>query len=156
MSTSTGPGRPDMAILKRLPQRRRNVRCLGDQEVVLGDRQRDAGDVGFLERVGSDQRFGDLAGDADDRNRVHHRVGDAGDQVGRAGPGGGQRDADLAARPRVAVGHMRGALFVADQHVANRVIEQCVVGRQDCPARIPEHRVHALFDEDRPEDVRAT
>jgi hypothetical protein len=35
---------------------------------VLGDRQCDAGDVGFLERVRSDEAAADLAGDADDRD----------------------------------------------------------------------------------------
>lgn len=47
----------------------------------------------------------------------------------------------------------RGALFVADEHVANRVIEQRVVGRQNRAARVPEHGVDALFNQDRPDDV---
>ena len=104
----------------------------------------------------ADQRCGHLAGDADQRNRIHHRGGDAGDQVGGAGAGGRERDADLAAGARVAVGHVRGALFVADQHVANRVVEQRVVGRQNRAARIAEDGVHALFHQDRPDDVSAT
>ena len=45
----------------------RDVIGAGHQVVVLGDRQRDAGDVGFLEGVGADQLAADLAGDADDR-----------------------------------------------------------------------------------------
>ena len=39
----------------------------GDEEVVLGDGQGDAGDVDLLERVGAEDLGGDLAGDADDR-----------------------------------------------------------------------------------------
>ena len=69
------------------------------------------------------------------------------------GPGGGDRHADPAAGARVAVGHVRGALFVADQHVANRVIEQRVVGRQDGAAGVAEDGVDALFDQARPDDV---
>ena len=35
---------------------------------MLGDRQRDAGDVGLLEGVGAEQPRRHLAGDADDRD----------------------------------------------------------------------------------------
>ena len=35
---------------------RGDVLGAGDEVVVLGDRQRDAGDVGLLERVGADER----------------------------------------------------------------------------------------------------
>ena len=59
------------------------------QVVVLGDRHRDAGDVGFLEGVGADQRRGHLAGDRDDGDGVHLGVGDRGDQVGGARTRGG-------------------------------------------------------------------
>ena len=38
--------------------RRREVAHVGDQVVVLGDRQRDAGDVGLLEGVGADAPCG--------------------------------------------------------------------------------------------------
>ena len=94
MSTSTGPGRPDLRDRKRLANGRRDVGGAGDQIVVLGDRQRDAGDVGLLERVGADQLAADLTGDADDRRRVHHRRRDAGDHVGGAGARGRDRHAD--------------------------------------------------------------
>ena len=51
MSTSTGPGRP----LRAMANACRSVGAISstsrDEEVVLGDRQRHAGDVGLLERV---------------------------------------------------------------------------------------------------------
>ena len=47
-------------------------------------------------------------------------------------------DADAAARARVAVGHVRRALLVAHQHVADGVVEHRVVGRQDGAARVAE------------------
>ena len=140
---------------ERFADRRRDVLGRGDQVVVLGDRQRDAGDVGLLERVGSDQLAADLAGDADDRRRIHHRGGDAGDHVGRARTGGGDRDADLPRRAGVAVGHVRGALLVPHQHVANRVLQHRVVGRQNRAARIAEHVGHAFADQRFPENLRA-
>ena len=101
-----------------------------DQVVVLGDRQRDAADVGFLEGVGADDGRGHLAGDRDDRHRVHVRVGDRRDQVGRARAGGGHADADLAGGLRVPLGGVAGALLVADQDVPDRGgVEQRVVRR---------------------------
>ena len=124
---------------ERLAHARRHVGGARHEIVVLGDRQRDAGDVGFLKRVGSDQLAADLTGDADDRRAVHHRRRDAGDHVGRPRTRGGDGDADLAARARVAVGHVRRALLVADEHVANRILQHGVVRGQDRAAGIAEH-----------------
>src|SRR5699024_2451667 len=50
--------------------------------------------------------------------------------------------AELAGGGRIAFGRVSGALFVADEDVADAVgLEQRVVGREDGPARKPEHRV---------------
>ena len=57
----------------------------------------------------------DLAGDGDDRDRVHLGVGEAGDEVGRAGAAGGDADAGLAGGAGVAVGHEPAALLVPRQ-----------------------------------------
>ncbi len=86
-----GPaGRGDV---ERLGDRARDVRRVGDQEVVLGDRHRDAADVRLLEGVGADRRAGHLPGDGHHRDAVHVRVGDRRDQVGGAGPAGRHADA---------------------------------------------------------------
>ncbi len=66
MSTRTGPGRPDLRDLEGLADSGRDVFGAGDEEVVLGDGQGDAGDVDFLEGVGAEDLGGDLAGDRDD------------------------------------------------------------------------------------------
>ena len=121
---------------------------------MLGDRQRDAGDVGFLKRVRANQLAADLAGDADDGRGVHHRGGDAGDHVGRARTRGRDGHADAAARARIAVGHVRGALLVADQHVPDRVLEHRVVGGQNRAAGVAEDVGHALTDETLPQNLR--
>ena len=121
--------------LERLAERRRDVVGARHQVVVLGNRQRDAGDVRFLKRVRADQLAAHLAGDADDRRTVHHRRRNAGHHVRRAGPGRRDRDADLAARARIAVGHVRRALLVADEHVADRIVEHRVIGRKNGAAR---------------------
>ena len=88
------------------------------QERVLRDRHRDADDVGLLEGIRPHQVREDLAGDADDRHRVHVGVGDRGDEVGRAGAGGRDGDADLVGCRGVALGGVTGALLVAHQDVA--------------------------------------
>ena len=99
MSTRTGPGRPVRAMWNASWIAARDVARVLDHDRVLDDRHRDAGDVGLLEAVGADQVGAHLAGDEDGRDRVHHRVGDRRDEVGRAGAAGGERHADAAGWP---------------------------------------------------------
>ena len=117
---------------------------VGDQHVVLGDRHRDAGDVGFLEGIGADQRAGLLPGDRDHRDRVHVRVGDRGDEVRRARTRRRHADADLAGGLRVPGGRVPRALLVADEHVPHpRGVQQRVVGGKDRAAGNAEHDLAA-------------
>src|ERR1700742_4042589 len=74
--------------LEGLAYCRRDVFSASDEEVMLRDGQGDAGDVDLLEGVSAQDFGGDLPGDGDDRDRVKHRGGEAGDEVRRAGPGG--------------------------------------------------------------------
>src|SRR5208282_4985659 len=67
-----------------LAQRGRDLFGAGDEVVVLRDRQRDSGDVHLLKGVGTKKLARDLAGDADDRDRVEHRSRQSSDKVGRA------------------------------------------------------------------------
>ena len=96
MSTWTGPGRPVRAMWKASAMTRGDVVGVADQVVVLGHRQRDAGDVDLLEGVLADERRGHVAGDGDDRDGVQLRRGDAGHEVRRAGAGGAHAHADPA------------------------------------------------------------
>ena len=63
MSTRTGPGRPERGDLEGEADGARDVFGAGDEEIVLGDGEGDAGDVDFLEGVGAEDLGGDLAGD---------------------------------------------------------------------------------------------
>ena len=119
---------------------------------MLGYRQGNAGNVHFLERIGAQHLAGDVAGDADDRNRIQHGGGDAGDQICCSGPAGGDGHAHLARGAGVAVGHVRGALFVADEDVVDGELAQRVVSGQDGPAGIAEDGGDALADEGGPDD----
>ena len=86
-----------------------------------------------------------LAGDADQGNRVHERVGKPGDGVGRAGARGDQENADLAGRTRITFRGVGRALLVAHENVAELVLmEDRVVDRQDRAARIAEDHLDAL------------
>ena len=77
---------------------------------------------------------------------IHHRVGEAGHGIGRAGPGGNQHDADLAGRARVTFRRMSRALLVAHEDVLDLILmEDRVVDRQDGAARIAEYDVDALI-----------
>ena len=116
-----------------------------DEPRVLDDRDRDAGDVALLERVRADQVRAHLAGDADERRRVHPRVGDRGDEVRRARAGRRDRDADPSRRARVALRHVPCALLVAGEDVTHgRPARERVVGREDGAAGKPEGDVDPL------------
>ena len=92
---------------------------VGDQEIVLGDRQRDPGDVGFLEPVGPDQPGRHLAGDGHHRDRVHVGVGERRHQVGGSRARRGHAHPRAAGHLGVAGGGVPGALLVPDQDVAH-------------------------------------
>ena len=141
--------------LEGLAQRPRKVLGLVDEEVVLRDRQRDAGDVDFLKCVRAQHLARHVAGDADDGDGVEHGGGDAGDEIGRAGAAGGNGHAHIARGARVAVGHVRGALLVAHQHVTDGKLAQRIVGGQNSAARIAEDVRNALAHQRGPQNLSA-
>ena len=114
-----------------------------DQIVVLGARPGDADGIGFLKGIVADQMPGHLAGQAHHGDGVHHRIGQAGDHVGRTRAGGDQDHARLAGRPRIAFRRVGGTLFVAHQDMADIVLlKQRVIDRQDRAARIAKDHLH--------------
>ncbi len=70
---------------ERIAQDGRYVFGARDHVVMLGHRQRDAGDVHFLKSVSAQYFAAHLAGNADHRNRVQHRGRNACHHVGRTG-----------------------------------------------------------------------
>ena len=88
------------------------------QPVVLGAGPRDADRVAFLEGIRTDQRRRHLAGDADQRDRIHQRVLQAASlhwsRRARRSPA---CTPGLAGRARIAFGRMAGALLVAHENV---------------------------------------
>ena len=106
--------------MKRFVNRARQFGQRLHQEIMLGAGARDAESVGFLKRIAADQLAGDLAGDGDDGNRVHHGVDQTRHQIGGAGTGSRAAHAHLAGRPRVALRREGGVLLVPHQHVLDR------------------------------------
>ena len=106
------------------------------QEVVLGGGAGDSDIVGFLEGVVPDEVRGHLAGEGDERDRVHERVLERGHQIGGGGPGGHQADADPAGGAGVSLGRVAGGRLLADQDMTDSLeVVQDVVNRQHCAAR---------------------
>ena len=115
---------------------------------MLGDWDRNALDVGFLECVLTDCPRVDIASNRHHWNPIHNRSRDSGDQVGGAWTAGRKTYSHSAGRSGVPIGHMGRALLVANKHVAYLgPIQHLVVHRQDNAARISKDRVYAFANE---------
>ena len=133
--TRTARGRD----VERFVQHLRQIVDVAHQPVVLGAGACDADGVAFLERVIADQMGRHLPGDADQRDRVHQRIGQRGHHVGRAGPRGDECHARLSGRARIALRSMARALLVTHQDVLDiALLENLVIDRKHRAARIPE------------------
>ncbi len=115
-----------------------------NQEVVLGDAHRDAGDVALLKRVRTDRRGRYLTRDHNEGRGVHVRVADGSDDVGGAGPTGDHRDTGTPGCERVSFGHVASTLLVTNEDVTNRRVDNRVVDGQDRPPGQAEDRVDPL------------
>ncbi len=127
--------------MKRLVNDLRKLHQLLHQKIVFGAGARDAEGVGLLEGVTTDQLGGHLPGDRHDRNRIHQRIDQRGDQVGRTGAGSRAAYAHLARRARISFGGEAGVLLVPHQDVLDRMIVERIVQRQRHAARIPEEGI---------------
>ena len=128
-----------------------------DEIVVLGNGQGDTGDIDLLEAVGADDGVGHVAGDGYQGNGVDVSRGDAGDQVGGAGAGGGDDHAHVTGGPGIAVGGMGGPLLVGGQHMLQLalVFVQGVIDVDDLAAGVAEDHIGALLDQSAHDDIRA-
>ena len=130
---------------ERFADGRRQVGCRHDHVGLFGAGGGDGTDVAFLERLRSQRRAGHLAGDGHHGHRIGLGPHDAGDQVRRSRPGGGDANADLAADPGIAVGGVGGGLLVAHQNVTQlRVAPQSVVKGKNGPSGMAEQHLYPL------------
>ena len=137
---------------------RRDIECFVDHARKIGDvlheiivfraGARDADRVALLECVVADEVCRHLTGDHDDRDRIHQRVGETGNRVGRTRTRRHEHRADLARRARVTFCRVHGTLLVPHEDVAELLLlEQRVVDRQHRAARVAENVLDALIDE---------
>ena len=81
-------------------------------EIVLCDRHRDALDVDLLEGILAKKTDADIAGDRNNRDRVHVGCRNARDKICGAGSGCREADTDLPARPCISVRRMSSSLLM--------------------------------------------
>ena len=110
-------GPPGSGDVEGFLDSRCNVLDFHHQEVVLGDGQRDASHIGFLEGVPPNCGARHLSGDGHHRHRVHLGGGDAGNQVGGAWAAGCGADANPSGGAGVSVRGHGCRLLMAHQHV---------------------------------------
>ena len=142
--------------LERLLHHGGDLVDVGDEVAVFHHRQGHPEKVGLLESSLANHRLRHLAGDGDERDRVHERVGDAGDEVGGTGAAGGHADAGLAGGAGVALSRERAALLVAGQDGADLLgPSQRLMKLHARAAGVGEDRVDALALECADEDLAA-
>ena len=139
--------------IESLAHGRHNIFHPGNQIIVLGNGQGNAGHIRFLKSVIPDKFAGYLAGNKYYWHRIHLRCGDAGHQVRGAWARGGDSHAHPAAHPCVAVGHMGAALFVARQDMVDRIIQHGVVKRQVRAAGVAKYHLHAFLGQTFPDNL---
>jgi hypothetical protein len=125
----------------------RHQRRLAHGDGPLGDRLGDRLDIDGLEVFLVDAGARRLAGNAKNWYGIGLSRVQAGDHVGAGRTGGTDTHAEVAGLGAgVAFGHVRGALDVARQDVADAVaFTQCRIQRVNRGARHPERDAHALF-----------
>ena len=105
----------------------------------------DAGDVGFLETVLTEEGTGDIAGEGEDGGAIHPRRADACDEVRRAGAAGPEAGPHAATGAGVAICHVRRSLFVPHEDVADAgELGEGVVEREHDASGVPEDRVDSF------------
>ena len=134
ISTKTGPGRPVSAVRIAVVSTSGicRVSATVHEPLVIGREERDL--LGLLERAQPAQAERRRAADQEQRAPRRVRVGDTGDGVGDAGPGGDHGHADIAGEPRVGVAGMGARLLVAHVDDRDALGEAAVVDRQDVAA----------------------
>ncbi len=148
-------GAPGGGDVKRLLQRLGELVQVLDQEIVLDAGASHADRVDLLECVAADRVARHLAGQHDQRDRIHVGGGDAGHRVGRARARGHEANPRLAGRARVAVSGVRSTLFVAHQNVLDVILfVQRVVNVQHRAAGVAENVLDTLVLQELDDDFR--
>ncbi len=130
--------------VESLVEHLRDLERAADHPRVLDGGHGDAERVRLLEAICAEQIGADLTGDEHHRHRVHHRVHDRRDEVGRPRATRAQSDTDLAGRLRVTGSRMATACLVPDKDVANARVHERVVGREIRATGVTEYDLDTL------------
>ena len=142
------PGTPGACDVERFLYRWSHVFNFHHQEIVLGDGERDSGNVGFLESVPADRRSRHLPGDSHQRHRIHLGGRNPGYQVGCPRAAGRRAHAHPSGGAGIAVCCHRRCLLVPHQYMAQpRVFGHGAVKRQHRAAGQAEYDVYPLLQE---------
>jgi hypothetical protein len=136
-----GPRPPARRERERLVEQRAQVLAVLNRARVLHDRDRHTRDIGLLKGHRPCEMGRDLTADEHDRNRVHPRVRDRGQQVDGARTGCRERHAGPARHPRPALCGVSRRGLMAGQDVTDRARGEGVVQRQHGTARNAEDRL---------------
>jgi hypothetical protein len=115
-----------------------------DLDHPFGDVAKEALVIHLLERLAFACMAGDLPDEEQHRDRILHGDVDAGRGVGRARPARHEADAGLPGQPSLAIGHHRGAAFLAADDGVDPGVVQSVEYGQIAFARHAENALDAV------------
>ena len=141
--------------MKRLTNCHRQIFGAHDQVVVLRDAACNANGVALLECVGTNCARANLARDGNHRNGVHICVAQRRNHVGCCGTTCHHGNTWAARDMCVTLGHVPSALFVTNQDMTDRRLDQWVVRGQDATARQTKHHFHVFHFQAANERLRA-
>ena len=98
-----------------------DITDVSNHVVMLGNRAADLHHRSLLECIAANHCLRNLPGDADHRNTVQFGVGNARDQIGRAGATGPHHNPNLTCRASNALSRETSTLLVARKNCANPV-----------------------------------
>ena len=145
ISTSTGPGLPELRNIKGLLDDPGHILHVSDEVVVLRAGARDADDIGFLKGIVTDQHGVYLPGENDEGHRIHVSRRNARHRVRRTGTGRDEGNTHSSRGPGVAIGCVDRGLLVPSRGSGCMSASVEGVGNvEDSPSRIAEKGVNAL------------
>ena len=117
--------------------------------IVLGDRHRDAFDIGFLEGIFSKSSGTDVSGECDKRNTVHVCSRNSRHKVCGTRSACRKHNAGFSGCACISVCRVACALFMSRHVMIDTVLiaVQFVIEIQNRAARITEQRIHTLFQQ---------
>lgn len=129
---------------------------VANEIIVLGAWPRDSNRVAFLEGIIADEVRWYLAGDADDRDRIHHRICQACDSVGGAWSRRDENRPNFARGAGITFSSMYRALLMTHEHVLDSVlIENGIINRQHCATGITKNVLDTLIFQGSQDNFRA-